>query len=91
MDMMIAACAILLAQAAHSLSSRAKASGSLTYVTWTSALSHIAWAAAQGSVIWKIGEAMARGGDWWLWAAWYVFWATAGNVLAVWAAKRWIE
>lgn len=81
----------LTAQASHTLSTRAKASGSLIYVAWTSGLSHVTWIATQGYAVWRIGESMTHGGDWAAIVAWYVLWATLGNVLAVWIAKRWLE
>lgn len=84
------ALSLLAAQASHTLSTRAKASGSLRYVGWTSALSHATWI-SNGVMVWRIGQKAAGGADWWFDAAWYVFWATAGNVGAVWAAKKYIE
>jgi hypothetical protein len=82
---------LLLQQITGTLSTRAKASGSLWYVGWTAALSHAAWLCSSGLAVWRISERMTHGGPWVFDAAWYVLWASAGNVAAVYAAKRFIE
>jgi hypothetical protein len=82
---------LLLQQVTGTLSTRAKASGSLWYVGWTAALSHAAWLTSSGLAVWRISERMTHGGPWVFDAAWYVAWASLGNVAAVWIAKRYIE
>ena len=82
---------LLLQQVTATLSTRAKASGSLWYVGWTAALSHAAWLTSSGLAVWRISERMTHGGPWVFDAAWYVAWASLGNVAAVWIAKRYIE
>lgn len=82
---------LLLQQITGTLGTRAKASGSLWYVGWTAALSHGAWLTSSGLAVWRISERMTHGGAWVFDAAWYVLWASLGNVAAVYVAKRFIE
>jgi hypothetical protein len=82
---------LLLQQITGTLSTRAKASGSLLYVGWTAALSHGAWLISFSLSAGRVSEHMRHGEAWVFDAAWYVLWASLGNVAAVWVAKKYIE
>lgn len=81
---------LILQQAAHTLSSRGKNSNSYLYCAWTGVLSHGTWIFSNGIALWQIGKEFNRGFT--LTAltlsGWYILWATLGNVLGMWLARR---